>query len=89
MKKQIKLTESDLHNIIKESVKRILKEEQGDVVTQFAELLATDFGMNTATYIAQELARTGQDTINTMEGIINHMNGYGYGGPDVNGNVNY
>lgn len=31
----------------------------------------------------------GQDTIKTMEFIISHMNRYGYGGPDVNGNYDY
>lgn len=34
MKRRIKLTESDLHNIIKESVKKILKEES-DFLTDF------------------------------------------------------
>lgn len=88
-KNRIKLTESDLNKIIKESVKRVLKEDAGNIVNQFAQLLATDFSMSTAEFIANELARTGQDTINTMEFIVNHMNGYGYGGPDVNGNVDY
>jgi uncharacterized membrane protein len=88
-KNRIKLTESDLNKIIKESVKKVLKEDTGNIVNQFAQLLATDFSMSTAEFIANELARTGQDTINTMEFIVNHMNGYGYGGPDVNGNVNY
>jgi len=89
MKNRIRLTESDLRKIVKESVKRVIKEDTQNIVKQFAELIATDFSMNTAEFIAQELARTGQDTINTMEFIINHMNGYGYGGHDVNGNYNY
>ena len=32
-KKLIRLTESDFHRIVKESVKRVLKEEIGDVTT--------------------------------------------------------
>ena len=88
---KVRLTESTLKKIVKESVKKVLREnnETENIVQQFAELIATDFSMNTAEFIAQELARTGQDTIDTMEFIINHMNGYGYGGPDVNGNYNY
>ena len=35
MKKVIRLTESDLHRIIKESVKRILKEDLGGASTTF------------------------------------------------------
>jgi len=87
--RRIKLNESKLNRIIKESVRRVLKEDSSDVINQFAELLTTGFDIETAKFIANEFARTGQDTLNTMEFIINHFNGYGYGGPDVNGNYDY
>ena len=88
-KKSVRLTESRLRKIIHESVKRVIKESNENVVNQFAELLATDFSIETAQFIANELARTGEDTVSTMEFIINHINGYGYGGADVNGNYDY
>jgi len=87
--KRAKLNESKLNKIIKESIRRVLKEDSSNVINQFAELLATDFSIETGKFIANELAKTGQDTLNTMEFIINHMNSYGYGGPDVNGNYDY
>ena len=82
-----RLTEGRLNRIIKESVRRVLKED-ADIRGQFADLL-TGLDANTASFIANELAMAGQDTINAMESIINHMNGYGYGGPDVNGNRDF
>ena len=87
--RRINLNESKLDKIIKESVRMVLKENSNNVINKFAELLTTGFDIETAQFIANELARTGQDTLNTMEFIINHFNGYGYGGPDVNGNYDY
>ena len=90
MKHKIKLSESALNKIVRQSVKKaLLRENEQNIVEEFAKLIATDFSMNTARFIADELARAGQDTIDTMEHIVNHMNEYGYGGPDVNGNYDY
>ena len=89
-KNKLRLTESALNKIVRQSIKKaLLREDKQNIVEEFAKLIATDFSMSTAKFIADELARTGQDTIDTMEHIVNHMNGYGYGGPDVNGNYDY
>lgn len=82
MKKQIKLTEMDLHRIVEDSIYRILNEGTEDIVGQFADLLTSGFGKGTAQFIAQELAKTGQNTIETMAAIINRINGHGYGSPE-------
>ena len=87
-RKIINLSESDLHRIVKESVKRVIKEDTESIKNQFANII-TGIDENSALFIAGELARAGEDTLKTMEFIINHMNGYGYDGPDVNGNYNY
>lgn len=47
MKQRIKLTESDLHNIVKESVKRILKEED---VTSRIEMGRGELGTDSSYY---------------------------------------
>ena len=86
MRRRVRLTEGDLHRIVKRSVKRVLREGANDIVSQFAETI-TNLDGNSASFIAQELYRSGCNDV--MEFIINHMNGYGYGGPDVNGNYNY
>ena len=83
-----KLTESDLHRIVKESVRKMLKENTANVESQFADII-TGLDAQSASFIAGELARTGQETIGAMTFIIEHFNGYGYGGPDVNGNYDY
>lgn len=87
MKKQkIYLTERKINNIVKKVIKEI--EEYNDVtfITEtFAEYI-TDLDENTAHFIAQELARSGEQTVKTMRTIIEHMNGYGYGGKDIYGN---
>ena len=45
MKRQIiRLTESDLHRIIKESVKRVLREENGGGATSCANVMQTGSG---------------------------------------------
>lgn len=83
-----KLTESDLHRIVKESVSKMLKENTANVESQFADII-TGLDAQSASFIAGELARAGQETIGAMTFIIEHFNGYGYGGPDVNGNYDY
>ena len=87
-KSRINLSESKLHRIVKESVRRVLREDTENIKQQFAEII-TGIDENSAEFIANELAMAGQDTLNAMEGIINHINGYGYGGPDVDGNYEY
>lgn len=60
MKKIIKLTESDLHRLVKESVKRILTEMQyGD-----EEIIKTPFDMG---------FDQNKDDINTKEGYIKFL----------------
>lgn len=57
--KKVRLTESDLRNIVKKSVRRILKEsdEMGvDSVNKLATLL-TDLDQNTAEFVAREIER--------------------------------
>ena len=93
MRKQIvRLTESDLHRIVKKSVNRILRESSQDeiekIVTQFAEDI-TGLDENSAMFVAQELSRAGDETLAAMRFIVEHNNGYGYGGPDINGNYDY
>ena len=59
MKRRVKLTEGDLRNIIKKSVKRILREsdEMGvDGINKLATLL-TDLDQNTAEFVAREIER--------------------------------
>ena len=54
MKKTIRLTESDLHDIIKKSVNRILKENSENSISTLANLL-TGLDENTAESVASEL----------------------------------
>lgn len=88
MKKKVRMNESRLNKIIKESVRRVLKESTVNVESQFADII-TGLDAQSASFIAGELASAGQETIGAMTFIINHFNGYGYGGPDVNGNYDY
>jgi hypothetical protein len=92
IKQIVSLTESDLHRIVKKSVNKILRESSYDetenIVAQFAENI-TGLDENTAMFVARELSRAGDETLATMKFIVEHNNGYGYGGPDINGNYDY
>lgn len=46
MKKLIRLTESDIHRIVKESVRRVIKEMGGDIITCFGSRRAITSGGN-------------------------------------------
>jgi len=87
---KVRLTESTLKKIVKESVKKVLREnnETENIVQQFAEQI-TGLDENSAMFVARELSMAGEETLNTMRFIIEHNNGYGYGGPDINGNTEY
>lgn len=85
MNKVVKLNEKELHSLISESVKRIINESDDrseELMQQFADIL-TDCHPNTAAFIARELYMGGAS--DTMESIIDHMNGYGYGGTSFSG----
>jgi hypothetical protein len=63
-KRLVKLTESDLHRIVRKSVNRILREGMGDSVDTLAQLL-TDLDENTAQFVAGEME-------------FAYQNGYGF-----------
>jgi len=97
-KQVVRLTESDLRRIVANSVQKILTESyEGDtenyeggsenIVSQFAAII-TNCDANTAEFIARELAMD-ECCKDKLVTIIEHMNGYGYGGPDINGNTKY
>lgn len=84
MKQRIKLNEAKLQRIIGESVKKILREaNDSSVVEQFAECI-TELDENSAHFIASELSRE-PGGVKFMQFIVEHMNGYGYGGPNIDG----
>ena len=87
MKKVIRLTESDLHRIIKESVKKTLKrnirenDNSDDSIYKLAELL-TGLDENTAESVATELYfgyRMGYDFDTIVEILVNKLDPTPYG----------
>lgn len=87
MKKQkIYLTEGKINNIVRKVIKEIKEYNNVPFITRTFAKYITNLDKNTAKYIAKELARSGEQTVKTMRTIIEHMNGYGYGGEDIYGN---
>lgn len=56
MKRRIRLTESDIQNIVKRSVKRVLNERKNVMVDYLAQML-TNCDANRAMAIAQDIYR--------------------------------
>ncbi len=89
--KRVRLTESDLRNIVKKSVKRILKEsdEMGvDSVNKLATML-TDLDQYTAEFVAREIEREiGPDFDNFVNGLEGLLDPEPYGYDDEMGAYN-
>ena len=66
-KKLIRLTESDLHSIVKESVRRVLKESDDDYLRELAQRLA-EVGSGSLTDDEHELLRNAGYTFDTISG---------------------
>lgn len=83
MKKIVKLTESDLHKIIKESVKRIIKED--NIYPGYDSTTTDDYGMTTVYRCCPR--QTAEDFVNTIKTgnigklirQVNSVNGNAYG----------
>lgn len=87
MNRTIKLNENDLRRTVKSVLYEMSQDAGADsLVSQFAEHI-TNLDSNSAEFIARELLMFG--CADAMKFLINHDNGYGYGGPDVNGNYDY
>jgi hypothetical protein len=86
----MKITEKALRSIIRESVRKVLKEnpQRNSILkSQFTELLSSA-QPEELDFIVGELLRD-EKTCRIIEYILNHLNGYGYGGNDIYGNSEF
>ena len=89
MKKVIKLTESDLHNIVTKSVNRILKENRLDVKTLYHDLIDKLDTFIDALYDeghAGEGCDKGNKLVEDLKSAKNSVKDY-FRHPDVGGNT--
>ena len=95
MKKLIRLTESDLHNIIKKSVNRILKEEEYRIPTGGMDVYAYDYDKalekanSLEDWDSMMVNRKKRSDVSYNNGILNHpQRNQPYGGLGASQYVN-
>lgn len=89
----IRLTESDLHRIVKESVNKILNESQSNIMPYFSKLENAKNGLSDVAFncpdIPQEIRQKIIDCTRVIKGIMNEFTNIGFVSRFDNPNINY
>ncbi len=92
-KKLIRLTESDLHRIVKESVNKILNESQSNIMPYFSKLENAKNGLSDVAFncpdIPQEIRQEIIDCTRVIKRIMNEFTNIGFVSGFDNPNINY